>query len=260
MKRFYNDLKQYYKYAIFSAKSELKAEVANSYLNWLWWILDPICFMLIYSFIFGYVFNGSEPYFPIFIFIGLTAWDFFNRNTVQSVKMLQNNKSIITKVYIPKFILIASKMMVNGFKMFVSFGVVVFMMIFYQVHISYKILYVIPILLVLFIITFACMSFLLHYGVFVEDLSNIIHIVLRLLFYITGVFYSVQTRLPEPYGSYALKLNPIALILDSLRKSVLYGETPARKLLLVWGGIGLMFLILGIKKIYKNENTYVKVM
>ena len=67
--RLRQDLKKYGKYSIVSAKAQLKAEVASSYLNWLWWILDPICFMLIYTFIFGTVFQASEPYFPIFIFI-----------------------------------------------------------------------------------------------------------------------------------------------------------------------------------------------
>ena len=43
--------------------AELKSEVADSYLNWLWWIIEPICFMLIYTFIFGYVFKNSEQYF-----------------------------------------------------------------------------------------------------------------------------------------------------------------------------------------------------
>ena len=77
-KRFFSDTAKYGKYAIYSAKSALKSEVANSYLNWLWWVLDPLCFMLIYTFIFGVVFNGAKPYFPIFIFIGITVWDFFH--------------------------------------------------------------------------------------------------------------------------------------------------------------------------------------
>ncbi len=88
MDRFINDFKKYYKYAIYSAKSELKAEVASSYLNWVWWILEPLCFMLIYSFIFGVVFDAREENFPIFIFIGIMAWDFFNRNIKNSVKMV----------------------------------------------------------------------------------------------------------------------------------------------------------------------------
>ena len=79
MKRFWRDLTSHYRYAIYSAKSELKSEVANSYLNWIWWVLEPFCFMLIYAFIFGVVFEAREQYFPAFIFIGITAWDFFNR-------------------------------------------------------------------------------------------------------------------------------------------------------------------------------------
>ena len=78
MKRFWKDLKEHYKYALYSAKSELKSEVANSYLNWIWWVLEPFCFMLIYTFIFGYIFNTREPFFSAFVFIGLTTWEFFN--------------------------------------------------------------------------------------------------------------------------------------------------------------------------------------
>ena len=34
MKRFISDLKKYMYYCAYSAKTNLKAEVANSYLNW----------------------------------------------------------------------------------------------------------------------------------------------------------------------------------------------------------------------------------
>ena len=57
--RFKDDLKKYWKYAIYSSKAQLKSEIANSYLNWLWWVLDPLCFMLIYVFMFGYVFKSN---------------------------------------------------------------------------------------------------------------------------------------------------------------------------------------------------------
>ena len=36
MKRFINDMEKYYRYAVYSAKAELKAEVAGSYLNWIY--------------------------------------------------------------------------------------------------------------------------------------------------------------------------------------------------------------------------------
>ena len=77
MKRFWKDLKGHYKYALYAAKSELKSEVANSYLNWIWWVLEPFCFMLIYSFIFCVVLNAKEPNFIVFILT--EAKKFINR-------------------------------------------------------------------------------------------------------------------------------------------------------------------------------------
>ena len=252
-------MKKYWKYAISSSKAQLKSEIANSYLNWLWWILDPLCFMLIYVFMFGYVFKSSEQYFAVFVFIGITLWDFFNKSLIQSVKVIKNNKAIVSKVYIPKFILLIIKMCVNGFKMSISLLIIVVMLFVWRVPVTWNILYFIPILLTLFMIVFGFGCFLLHYGVFVEDLSNVLNIVLRLLFYLTGVFWSIMDRLPAPYNAYIGKGNPIAFLLTSMRECVLYGTAPNQKLLLAWFLIGLLISILGIRKIYKNENSYVKV-
>lgn len=261
MKRFLNDTKKYYKYAIYSAKSKLQSEVASSYLNWLWWVLDPICFMLIYTVIFGVVFNAKEQYFPVFIFIGLTMWDFFNKTLVQSVKIVKANKSIVSKVYLPKYVLVMVRMFVNGFKMLISFGIVLVMMLIYRVPISLNILYMIPIMLTLFLITFGCSTIVLHFGVFVQDLSNVINIVLRLLFYMTGIFYNVETRLAKfaPWNKILLHCNPMALLLTSARRCMIYDQIPARKFLLLWFLLGIVLSAIGVKIIYKYENSYVKV-
>lgn len=259
MKRFFNDTKNYFHYVVHSAKSELKAEVAGSYLNWIWWILDPLCFMFIYAFIFGVVFNGREQYFTAFIFIGLTAWNFFSKCVQSSVRMVKNNKAIIDRVYVPKFVLAYTRMGIDGFKMFISFGIVAGMLVFYRIPLTWNALFVIPLLLLLIIITFAGMTILMHLGVFIEDMHNIVHILLRLLFYITGIFYSVTKRLPEPYGQYMLKLNPMAFILNSMRNCLLYGKPPNVKLMVLWMVVGLVVATIGVRIIYKYENGYVKV-
>ena len=110
MNRFIKDTKKYWKYTIYAAKSQLKTEVANSYLNWIWWILEPFCFMLIYAFVFGLMFHHKELYYNAYIFVGLAVWDFFNRCIKSSVRMVKRNKSIVSKVYLPKHTLIMSDM------------------------------------------------------------------------------------------------------------------------------------------------------
>lgn len=259
MKRFINDVTGHLTYAIYAAKSELKSEVANSYLNWIWWVLEPFCFMLIYSFVFGTMFNAKEPHFGLFIFIGLTAWDFFQRNLIQSVKMMKNNKAIVTKVYIPKFILLISRMMFNGYKMFISFGIIVVMMIYYRIHVTVYIFMIIPVLLLLFMICFAFMTHLMHYGVYVQDLTNVTTIVLRMIFYMTGIFYNIENKLPPQYTTLLLKCNPMALICNSLRSCILYGNMPDMKWICIWYVLAIIIAVLGVRKIYKNENSYVKV-
>lgn len=255
--RFFKDIRKYFRYSLVSAKSQLKAEVANSYLNWVWWVLDPLCFMLIYTFIFGYVFGSREQYFPVFIFIGLSMWDFFNRTLINSVKIVKSNKSIVSKVYFPKYILLMTKLWVNGFKMLICFGIVVLMMLVWQVPLTWNVLYALPILVVLALFSFGCGCFLLHYGVYVEDLSNVLNIILRFVFYLTGIFYNVEKKIPQ-WGAALNRYNPIAFLITSMRNCLLYGETPHRKMLLCWLAVSLVLAILGIRKIYKEENSYIK--
>ena len=238
----------------------MKSEVASSYLNWLWWILDPMLFMLVYTFIAQIVFRSNVQYFPIFVFVGLTLWDFFNKTVQGSVKMVRNNSAIVSKVYIPKFILILQRMMVNGFKMLVSFSLIVVMMIIFRVPVTFKVFYMIPIMIVLGLFTFGLSCIVLHFGVFVDDLYNVTIVILRLMFYMSGIFYSIGDRLEGPLKSILLYCNPVSMLIESARMCVLYSSTPYRKLIVLWGVISVILCIIGVRTIYKYENSYVKVM
>lgn len=92
-----------------------------------------------------------------------------------------------------------------------------------------------------------------------QDLANVTNIVLRMVFYMTGIFYNIEKRLPAQYTGILMKGNPMALVLSSLRKCILYGQAPDVKWLIIWFIIGIIVAALGVRKIYKNENSYVKV-
>ncbi|MCR4671792.1 MAG: ABC transporter permease [Lachnospiraceae bacterium] len=259
MKRFLNDLRRYWAYTLYSAKSQLKSEVANSYLNWVWWVLEPFCFMLIYSFVFGTLIGRKIEYYNIYIFAGLALWDFFNRCIKSSVRMVKRHKPIVSRVYLPKFTLIISDIMVSAFKMMICLGITLCMLAVYRVPVTVNILFVFPIVITMMLLTYACETILLHLGVFIEDMANVVNILLRFLFYLTGIFYNIRTILEEPYSSILVKLNPVALLIESLRNCMIYGKTPDLKIIINWFFISLIVAVLGTRNIYKNENTYVKV-
>ena len=259
MGRFFNNIKKYYKYAIYSAKAELKSEVADSYLNWLWWIIEPVCFMLIYTFVFGYIFKKNEPYFASFIFVGLTCWEFFNRMINGSVKLIISNRDLVTKVYLPKYILLLSKSFTYLFKLGISLVITIVLMLFQHVPFSWHMILLIPIIMVLYIFSFGLGLLLMHFGVTFNDLANLTNIGLKMVFYLSGVFYNISTRLKGTLGHVLLFANPIAFLMNEGRKVMIYNTLPNFAFLGLWLLVGVLLCLLGVHVIHKNENSYAKV-
>ena len=259
MKKFIKNIKKYKSYMMYSAKATLKSEVAGSRLNWLWWILDPFFFMLVYTFVALVVYGKSEPYFPLFVFIGLNLWNYFSKTVTKSVKAVKSCKGLISKVYLPKYILVLTTMLVNLFKMLVAFSLVVVMVPMYHVPITWRLIEIVPLFLVLSIFTFGCSCILLNFGVFVKDLANVVQVVLKLAFYMSGIFYSIAKRVPQPYATILLDFNPVANIIHGARNCILYESHPMYGVIGIWLVISILLSIIGVRLINKYENSYVKV-
>ncbi len=293
MVRFFKDIKKFRNYVIYSTRAELKAEVAGSFLSWLWWFLDPLLYMMVYSFIALLIFQSGEPHFPVFVFLGINCWQFFSKSVKSSVRLIVANKSVVTKVYIPKHMFLLEKLGVHAFKMFVSYGLTVLFLageallntlfgIGDPVNIGIKIFWVIPLMALLFLFTFAVCLIMTHFGVFVEDLNNVIVVVLQLAFYVSGVFYSLETRISKvnfafPFvnnipcfesskeawvflGQTLTNLNPLALIMSDMRYAVLGNGTGFHLAAFAfWFILSALVAIFGIRLIYKYENSYVKI-
>ncbi len=258
MIQFFRDIYKYRRYLVYAARAELKEEVSGSFLSGAWWLLDPLLFMIVYTFVYSVVFGKNQDYLCAFIFIGHSAWTFFNRCILASGKLIRKNRPVLAKVYLPKFILVLTIMMVNGFKMLISLGYVAIAMILYQVPLTLQALWLIPYLALLFIMTFGCCCILMHCGVFVDDLNNIVNVLLRLLFYLSGIFYNPETQLSGIVRYLMIRLNPTCYIITQLRNSLLYGQVPLLNWYVLWMAVSLFFACLGIRLIYKYERRYVK--
>ncbi len=262
MKRFFKDFGRFWEYARYAAKASLEAEVAGSYLNWVWWILEPFCFMLVYTFIFGVVFEARESHFALFVYIGLTVWNFYNKSVKSSVRLIKRNKGTISKVYIPKFILVITEMLVNAFKFLIACAITAVLMIVQGVGLSIYFLNIFPLAVMLFLVTFACCMLVMHIGVYVQDLSNIVNIFFRVLMYMTGIFYSIEHRLGDRYPTLSrimTDVNPLAYLVTGFRNAVVYKEPMDYRFWALWVVIAIVVSAICIRTVYKNENNYVKV-
>ncbi len=256
---FFKNLAKYRQYMIYAAKADLKAEVANSYLNRLWWVLEPFCNMLVYVVVFGKVMGNSIERYATFVFSALLMWNFFSHIINFSVKCVRNNRDIVTKIYVPKYVLLLTNMILNFIKLLFSMMVLVVMLFIFCVHINWTILWIIPAYLLMFILAFGIGMVFLHYGVFVDDLSYAVGILLNLLMFLSGMFYDVVTALPEPLNHILMCCNPVVVFIDTMRNALLYNKITNIPLILVWMILGLLISYIGIHIVNKNENGYVKV-
>ena len=176
-----------------------------------------------------------------------------------SVKLIINNRDLVSKVYIPKYILLLSKSFTYLFKMGISLVITFGLMICQGVTFSWHIILLIPILIVLYVVSFGIGLLLMHFGVTINDLSNLTSIVLRMIFYLSGVFYNINSRLKGRLKFILLRVNPAAFIMNEVRNVMLNNAMPNFIVLSIWLLVGILFCMLGIHVIHKNENSYAKV-
>ena len=88
----------------------------------------------------------------------------------------------------------------------------------------------------------------MHFGVTLNDLANLTNIGLKMVFYLSGVFYNISKRLKGTLSNVLLFANPIAFIMNELRKVLIYGKLPNFMFLGIWTFVGLLLCLICLKK------------
>jgi ABC-2 type transport system permease protein len=76
----------------------------NSVLGWTWSYVKPGIQFLMYFLVVGYIFNGNRGItnFPIYLFAGLVAVNFFNEAFGNSTTAIVDNRALVKKIYLPR--------------------------------------------------------------------------------------------------------------------------------------------------------------
>lgn len=259
LKRFVKDIRKYCRYINYAARMDLKAEVANSYLNRLWWLLEPFFNMLVYVIVFGNVLGGSINNYGCYIFCALLMWNYFARVVEQSVGLIRANKNIILNVYLPKYVLVLTTMTLNFYKLLFSHTVLLVMLLAAGVGLSINMLWAVPTYMILLLFCFGLGMLVMHFGVYIDDLRYAVGILLQMMMFLSGVFYNIRATLPFPLGCLVLYANPAGTLIDTLKNALMTDTVRNLPMLLMWLCISISLIFCGILTVYKNENTYVKV-
>ena len=68
-----------------------------------------------------------------------------------------------------------------------------------------------------------------------------------------------MTTLPDPLNSLMICLNPVAMLIDTMRNALIYNTASNLPLVGIWFLISVILCGVGVHIVYKNENGYVKI-
>ena len=242
MKGRFSDILQYVFVIRELTSREIKRKYARSSLGIIWSVLNPLLMMVVMSLIFSTMFKRSIENYPIYYLTGQVMWSLFSSATESAMTSLVDNKSLLIKAKLPKHTFILSRVYTSLVNLGYTLIAYFLMLLIFRVKITLTILLFPVCVIYALLISIGVGYFLATEYVFFADIKYLYGIFLRLLLYMSAIFYPVD-NLPDMMIK-AVNMNPVYLVILFARECVMYGRVPEEWVwirLSVWSIAAIVF-------------------
>lgn len=234
---------------------DFKTKYKRSVLGMFWSFLNPLLMMIVQYFIFSTLFKSDIPNYAAYLLIGIVCFNFFSEVCNLSLYSILGNASLITKVYMPKYIYPLTRVLSSVVNLGISLIPLVIVCLLTGVRFHPSALLAFFFLLCLMLFSLG-MAFLLSSAmVFFRDTQFLWSVFSTVWMYATAIFYP-ETILPENLR-FVLYVNPVYHFIKNIRVCILDGISPDPVMYLLCLGIGLAMLAFGSFVFKKNQDRFV---
>jgi len=205
--------------------ADLKLRYRSSVIGFAWTLLNPLLMMVILYLVFHNVFGMKENDFALYLLIGIVAWRFLANGTVCSMGAIVQKSSLVTKLFIPRQILVLSSVLSCFISSALEFLVLVFLLFFFGIEPTAYLFYLPLVHVVYFFMVYGISLALSSLYVYYRDLQQIWEVLLQAGFFLSPVVYPLSIVPPEILGPYLM--NPFTATMQIFRQLLLYGQPPA---------------------------------
>ena len=204
---------------------ELLIRYKQTSIGILWALIQPLSMMILFILVFGVILNIETNGYPkvLFYYSGLVPWTFFSSSISASISSLTAHRNLITKIYFPREVIIFSRIMVFLADLIISLILLALLLIVYNIPLSLNMLWSIPLFVLLFMFTAGVGLLLATINVYYRDVRLASGFLLRLWFFATPVFYSIDSLSIKVKS--ILFLNPLTYIVENLRRVLIEGRS-----------------------------------
>jgi len=241
---------------IYLVTSGLKAQYRNTFLGYLWWILDPLLMGAVYYFLRVVVLGMEGEYIGAFLITGLIAWHWINSSLKGAASSITGRSRIITQVYLPKAIFPFGVNLTQTINFTFGLVVVAIFLAAYQIVPGSRVLWL-PVIMAVQFIFLAGLSLAIAYlCMFIRDIDNVLAHVMRIWFWGTPVIWETG-RLDEQYH-FIFDINPAAILLISYRNVLIYNAEPELGKLALIGALSVILTLYMVRFYHLNEHKIIK--
>jgi lipopolysaccharide transport system permease protein len=203
------------------AKMSLKAEASKLYLSFLWWVFEPMLFVLAFYFVFSVLLNNRQEDFLLFLMCAKVPYMWFSKAVTSASASIVAGRGIISQIDIPKTIFPYAAIQISLYKETLVFLLLFGMCVYYGYMPSIQWLWLIPLFITLYLMIVACGLFTALLVCYADDVRMLISMGMLFLMFTSGIFFDIST-ISEPVQSYLLTYNPMAFLCDAFRKLLMH--------------------------------------
>jgi ABC-type polysaccharide/polyol phosphate export permease len=219
-----------------------KANVRGTIFGYLWWFIEPLMLIALYSYVVGVIFGHAGPDRILKIAIGVTLWKWWSTAMSSATTSFRRYKGIVTQVKMPISILPISD--VCGQTYLFLFGYILLQVaLLYFGFIPDVAALLITVISSIFVVsTLALLMAILN--VFIRDTAFLVGFGLRILFYITPILYP-RERVPEHY-QWMVDYNPLAYLIEGYNNALVVTDAVDYQMMLLGMGISFVVLVMSL--------------
>jgi len=240
------------------AWSRFRSENERDRLGAAWIVLKPLINAAVYGAVFGLLLGpGSRPEnFVPFLVAGVFVFSFFSSSLTEGASSVSGNVELIRSLRFPRAVLPLAIVLQRGLGMVPMTGVLLLFVVGSGEPVRLRWLLALPALVLLAVFNAGVALAAARLTVHLRDLAQLLPFLTRLLFYVSGVFYSVDRIETGPLVETLLQLNPAHVFITLVRGALLTESSAPAGLWLLALGQAAVALVAGFLFFWRAEQEY----
>lgn len=200
---------------------EIKIKYKNSFLGFLWTMLNPALYLVVYWIVFTKFLPNGIPSFAVYFLSGMLLWNVFSASLSIAAGSITGNASIVKKVSFVREVLPLSSVGTSIFHYLLQSCVLAIALVAFRHNIDWKFIWLLPVAFLCLVVFASALGIIVaSVNVYIRDVQHFLELILLVWFWMTPVIYSFARVSDKNLVGLIVRLNPMTYIVLTFQRVI----------------------------------------